>query len=210
MSKRTIRLILIGAALLVIGLIVYALIPRASLLMSIAPEDFTVTVNGHSQQVKTGDSITVTPGDISLSVSRDGFDTYTQKLTIKNGEKVEILQVLNPKTDEAKALLNTDKSQAIIQRVTNVKMKEATDKLSKDYPILSILPLSEKYFTVTTCPSQKYPKDSTKIAICVNLFNLEAKQQAIDTVSQKGFDLNNYETYFVDASYNSPSQQNGD
>jgi hypothetical protein len=210
MSKRTIRLILIGAALLIIGLIVYALIPRASLLMSIAPEDFTVTINGHSQQAKTGDSITVTPGDISLSVSRDGFDTYTQKLTIKNGEKVEILQALNPKTDDAKALLNTAKSQAVIQRVTNAKMKAATDQLVKNYPILAVLPINDKFYTITTCNSKLHPNDATKTAICVNLYDLEAKQSAIDDVKQRGFNLDNYETYFVDASYNSASQQNGD
>lgn len=211
MSRRTIiTLIIVSFIAIVIGIIVYALIPKATLLMSVAPEDVTVTINGDTHKVKTGDVITVAPGTLDVSISRDEFDTYTQKVTVKNGEQVEILQALNPKTDAAKALLQTEKSQAIIQRITGNSMKVATDKLTKDFPIISVLPINDKFYTIAVCDSKKYPNDKTKVAICVSLYDMEAKQSAIDDVVRRGFNLNDYETYFIDASYNSAAQSNGD
>lgn len=210
MSRRALIALIIGFfGIVIIGSLLYLFIPKASLLMSIAPEEATVTINGGVHQVKTGDRLTVAPGTLTITIARDGFDTYTEKRTIKNGENVEILQALTPKTDEARTLLQTTKSQAIIQRIAGNTMKTATDQLDKDYPILSILPIQEKYYSITTCKSQKYPNDTSKVAICVYLYDMEAQQMATDEVKQKGFDLNNYESYYVDATY-TPQSAAGD
>jgi hypothetical protein len=197
MSRKNI--IRIGAAvvlLFLIGLIIYSFVPRATLVMSVAPEEFTVTIDGKNTDIKTGDSITVTPGDVSFKISRDGFDDYTQTISIKNGERVEILQALNPKTDEARRLLNSDVSQAIIQRVTNVKLQKTTNDLTKTYPLLAELPINDKFYTVSLCESRLHPDDASKVAVCVTLYDPEAKQSAIDDVNGRGFDLNEYETYY--------------
>lgn len=211
MSRRAIIITIISLfGAIILGSIIYLVIPKATLLMSVAPDEVTVTINGQAHKVTTGDKMIVAPGELTITVSRDEFETYSQKLTIKNGETVEILQALTPKTDAAKDLLNSPKSQAVIQRITNNKMKAAADLLMKNYPILSVIPINDKFYTITTCASKKYPNDATKVAICVNLFDPEAKQSAIDAVKAKGFNLDDYETYFVDASYNSAYQQNGD
>lgn len=210
MSRRSIFITcIIAVVVLIIGLIVYASIPRANLLMSVAPEDFTVTINGHDHKVKTGDSITVTPGDLSIKISSNNFDTYTEKVTIKNGEQKEILIALKPQNDIAKKLLETKKSQEIIQRIANVNMKKFSAQLLKDYPILAVLPINDKFYTIVSCPSKIHSDDVTKIAICVNLYDLQAKQSAVDEISKRGFSLDNYEVYFVDQGYD-PSAQAGD
>lgn len=210
MSRQTILKIGIVTALaLVIGLIVYAFIPRASVLMSIAPENFTVTINGNDRKIKTGESITVTPGEFLISISSDNFETYTKKITIENGEEQELLLALKPQNDTARELLETEKSQEIIQRIANINMKKFSNQLAKDYPILKVLPINDKFYTIISCPSKIYLNDVTKTAICVNLYNLQAKQSAIDTISNRGFSVDNYEVYFVDESYD-PSAQAGD
>jgi len=210
MSSRSIIKFCVAAfILLIIGLIVYMLIPRASLLFSVAPENVIVTINGHNHKIETGKTITVAPGDLSISVSSENFDTYTTTVTVKNGEEKELLLALKPQTDAAKKLLETPKSQEIIQRIANVNMKKFSQQLLKDYPILSVLPLKDKFYTVTSCPSQVHVNDLTKVAICVNLFNLQAKQSAIDDISNHGFNIDDYELYFVDKSYD-PSAQAGD
>jgi hypothetical protein len=195
-QKNIIQIAVALLALLIVGFVVYSLIPRATLLMSVAPEEFTVTINGHDKKVKTGDEISVTPGDVKFTISRDGFDSYTHTVSIKNGQKVEILQALKPQTDEARKLLETEKSQAIIQRVTNVNLEKASNNILKDYPLVAQLPINDKFYSVRICESQLHPNDATKVAVCVLLYNPEAKQSAIDDVTSRGFDLNDYETYF--------------
>lgn len=210
MTRRTITLLIIGFIVLatIIG-VIYALIPRATIMLSVAPEEFTVSVNGQTSSKKTGDSISVTPGDITIGISHDGFDTYTQKISIKNGEKTEILQALTAQTDAARALLKTEKSQLIIQRIKGNQTNSTVTDLTKNYPLISVLPINDKYYTITPCDSKKYPNDKTKIAICITLFNLEAKQSALDDITSRGFKTTDYEIIFVDASYDPATQTNG-
>ncbi|MDB5163216.1 MAG: hypothetical protein JWO54_167 [Candidatus Saccharibacteria bacterium] len=194
--KNIIRIIVVVFLLLIVGLITYSLIPRATLIMSVAPEEFNVTINGHDNKVKTGDAITVTPGDVTFKLSREGFEDYTQTITIKNGQRIEILQALVAQTDEARELLKTEKSQAIIQRVTNVNMLKAANSLSKKYPLLDELPIVDKFYAINVCESKIHPDDISKVAICITLYEPEAKQSAIDDVTSRGFNLDDYETYF--------------
>jgi hypothetical protein len=211
MSKRTIIIIFIILGILLgAGLLVYQLIPHGTLKMSVAPDEVTVTINGKERSVTTGDSIRVDPGELTIKISRDEFDPYTEKLTIKNGETVEILVALYPKTSAAKELLGTEKSDIIIQRLTGRAMEKNSAQLRKEYPIISSLPIRDKYYMVTICDSRKNPEDKTKVAICIELYEPAAKQSAIDDVKSRGFNLDDYETYFVDARYDSPSQTHGD
>jgi hypothetical protein len=211
--KNIIRICAAVVLLFLIGLIIYSFIPRATLVMSVAPEEFTVTIDGKDKSVKTGDSITVTPGDVSFKISRDGFDDYTQTISIKNGERVEVLQALNPKTDEARRLLTSDISQAIVQRVTNMKLQKTTDTLTSTYPLLAELPINDKFYNVHLCESRLHPGDASKVAVCITLYDLEAKQSAIDDVKGRGFNLDDYEAYYeapVDESLiHEPTEENG-
>ena len=206
MSRRKFIIMALSAIGLVIGIAVtYALMPRSTLLLSIAPEEFTVSVYGKDHQKKTGDTINVSPGDVIVKISHEGFQTLTKKITVKNGETFEILEALVPLTDEAKKLIATEKSQAIIQRIQGVKTTEKVDDMLKTYPIIGVLPIKDKYYTIEPCPSRKYPKDVSKIAICVNLYNIEAKPSSIKDVESRGFNLDDYETIFIDKSYRSAS-----
>lgn len=205
MSKKILSLVIIGVILIVASIVAYTLIPRATLLMSVAPEELVVTINGKDRNVKTGDSLSVKPGDITIKLSREGFETVTEKITIKDGEKIEILKALVPTNNEARALLETEKSQAIIQRITNSTMQRDTDELLKKYPLLSELPINDKFYTITSCPSKLFPGNTKVLAICVNLYDMEAQQSAYEDVKNRGYDLDTYETYYVDASYNSTS-----
>lgn len=211
MNKRILKIIGIIFGLLAIAALVYALIPRSSIILSIAPEEFTISIDGKdTHTAQTGDVLTVAPGTYKITISRDEFDPYTKTVTVKNGQTFDLLYALNPLTEEAKALLKTPKSQEIIQRIAGQKMNVEEDQMVKDYPIVEVLPITDKYFTVSSCASEKYPNDSTKLAICVNLYDMQAKSSAIDAVLQTGFDLNDYETRFIDSTYETTEQRGGD
>ena len=205
--KQLILLFATIGALIIIGIIINALIPRATLLFSVAPESVKVMINGKSHDVTNGQSITVAPGEVTIEISRDEFSSYGEKLTVKNHETKEILVALDAQTESAKQLLLTTGAQKIIQRIGGKKVQQGGDALTKAYPLLTELPISDKFYKILPCDSVQHPDDSSKIAICVQLFDLEAKQSAIDEITRRGFDVANYEMIYQDVSYNTTSNE---
>jgi len=208
--RRIIIVAIVGFGLLVVGFIIYGLIPRATIVFSVAPDEMTVIINGSSQTVKTGQEITVTPGSFTVELRRDEFDSHTETFDIKNGERKEILIALNPLTDAARSLLRSDKSQLIIQRIGGAKVEAGGKEITTAYPILRILPINDKFYTIRPCSSEKFPDDTSKIAVCVNLYDLAAKQSAIDNITRLGFKIEDYEVLFVDATYTARNNQAGE
>jgi len=211
MSRKKITvLIIIAASLCIIGLIIYGFIPRATIRLSVAPDEFTVSINGKKRNAKTGDTVSVSPGDIEIVLSRGEFDTYTEKFTVKNGETKEVLIALNAQTDAARELLESEKSQIIIQRIGGKKVEQGSKELTAKNPILKVLPIEDRFYTINVCNSEKYPNDKTKFAICIRLFDLEARQSAIDDLAARGFSMNDYEYIFVDLTYENIQEQSGE
>lgn len=202
MSRRNVLITLISAvALIAIVIVFYAIIPRGTLLLSVAPEEFTITINGKNHNKKTGEKINVEPGEIKLAISREGFETLEKTLTVKNREEIEILEALTPKTDEARELLKTEKSQAILQRLRVNETNTEAEDLTKTYPLIKELPINDKYYTVAACPSEKFPNDASKVAICVLLYEPAAKPYVDDDIKARGYDLSKYEVIYSDQSY---------
>lgn len=200
MNKKTLRIIGIVIGVVIVGVVALMLIPRSTILLSVAPDEFTISIDGKKGELKkTGDSLSLSPGTHSVSISRDEFKTYETSITVKNKENFEVLIALEPLTDAARELLNSEKSQAIIQRITGKRMTSDIEKVRTDYPIISKLPIEDKYFTISSCPSVKYPNDATKVAICVYLFDPEAKESADDELQSLGFNLDDYEILYVDS-----------
>lgn len=211
MHRKQILIALIAlAAVGLIALIVYSLIPRATIILSVAPEQFTVSINGVKREADTGEIVTVSPGEIEVTLSRDEFDTYTERVVVKNGERKEILVALTAQTPAAELLLKTDKSQEIIQRITGKKIEQGTKELGEKNPILKELPIRERFYTIIACNSEKYPDDKTKFAICIQLFDLDARQSAIDNLRLRGYSLDDYEFIFVDSTYKNIQEQSGE
>lgn len=195
---------------LVIGIIIYSLQPRAYLLLSFAPDNATLVINGKEQPVKTGQEVTVTPGTISLEIKRDGFDSYNEKVSIKNGEREEILVSLNPLNDAARELLKSDASLRILQRIGGKRVVEGAEKTVEAYPLLSALPIKDKFYIITACASRAFPEDKTKVAICIGLYDLSARQAALDDIESRGYKLPDYEIIINDFTNVRKVEQSGE
>ncbi|MFZ3009494.1 MAG: hypothetical protein WA030_00540 [Candidatus Microsaccharimonas sp.] len=195
----------IGIALafiaIVIIVIINAVTPRATIVFSLAPSEATVSINGKKQEVKNQQSVTVSPGELTIVTSRSEFADDTQKITIKNGETYNIIVILSAQTDTARKLLETPESQLIIQQRTGREIKKASEDATSKYPILAVLPINDKYYTILPCSSEKYPDDTSKIAVCIKLYDPEAGQSALDEITSRGFKLEDYEIIIIDSSY---------
>jgi len=194
----------------IVGVIVYSAIPRATIYFVVAPTEFTATINGKKHSVKNGDSLTVSPGDITVELSRDEFDSHTETFTIAKGETKEVLYALNPLTDAARALLETDEAQLVIQRIGGKKVEQGAAELTDKYPLLAELPIVDRFYKIVVCDSEAYPEDRTKFAICVRLFDLQAKQSAIDEVARRGYLLSDYEVIYEDNTYETLNESAGE
>ncbi len=203
MNKQLLLPISIALAFIaiVIIIIINAVTPRATIIFSLAPSEATVSINGKNQAVKNQQSVTVRPGELTVVTSRSEFADDTQKITIKNGETYNIIVILSAQTDAARKLLQTPESQQIMEQRTGREIQKATVQANEKYPILTVLPINDKYFTILPCSSEKYPDDTSKVAVCIKLYDPEARQSALDEITSRGFKLEDYEIIIIDSSY---------
>jgi hypothetical protein len=185
--------------LLVLAGIIYALIPKAFINFTTAPQQVYVQIGSATKrQVSNGASVLVNPGKYNIKVTQTGFTDYQKDITVNNGQTVSFLVALKPQTDEAKAQVDDYASQSIIDRFyqgvydeNNAKFQNIVDK---DYPIVNDIPIYGGSYTITSCASKKYPNDNTKIALCVEVPNEDGKSVVINEIKTSfGYNLNDYE-----------------
>jgi len=194
------RVIIIALAVLFVGFviwaIVYALIPRSHLTLYLAPEQGTLTIDGNANSVSNGQVIEVAPGVHTIIFSRSEFSSQSQTITATNGQTSDFVAVLAPLTDAAKQLLQTPGAQSVIERYTGLQETKYTNTLTNNYPIVNILPINARFYTINTCPSVKYPNDPSKIALCVKVTQNGLEQYVDKDILSRGYNPNDYEIIF--------------
>lgn len=198
LTPKRIKIIIAALALGFIALCVYFLIPKTYIIFSVAPGQVTISINGKPKQtVNNKDTVMVSPGHYSIVVTRDEFESYTGELDVKSGNTTEFLVALNPQTDAARALLQDDASQAIIQRFHGNALTNDTEKITTTYPIISVLPIDARLYTVYACQSVKYSNDNTKIAVCVDLYQDGLIPYVLKDIQSRGYNPSDYEIIYV-------------
>ncbi len=183
---------------IIISILVYSfIIPKAFIQFSIAPENVFLDINGSSKAIKNGDKLRLAPGDYKIILSASGFSTYSKDVVLANNQNFELLVALTPQTDAAKQLLLNDSSQAIMQRFYGKQASIDNNIILKNYPLVSILPIQARLYSIAACPSQKYPNDNTKIAICVTESQDGLDPYVLKDISSRGYDPNNYEIIWI-------------
>lgn len=192
--RKIILLSCIAAVLLIAGLVAYSLVPKAYITFTTAPGQVSVSIDhGSKKTITNGDKVKVSPGKHTIVVSRDEFDPYEKEITLKNGQTEEFLVALSPLTDAARALLKDTASQAIIQRFYGKTFSKQTSDITKNYPLVAALPIQARLYTVYACPSQKYPADASKIAICVDLYHDSLEPYVLKDIQSRGYNPADYE-----------------
>ena len=205
-----IKLLVVLGGLLIIGLVVYALIPRATIVFAVAPQEITVVINGNEHTVKNGDSVNVAPGEITLELKRDEFESYGETFVLENGETREVLAALEPLTEAARQLLLNNGSQIIIERIGANAVEQGAEALEAEYPILLDLPINERFYTILICESERKDAKQGDLAVCVRLYEPQARQAALNTIERRGYSLDDYEIIVQDFSYENLQQQASD
>lgn len=181
------------ATIIVLGFVVYRSMYSATINLYFAPKSATVKIGSGGGVF--GDNY-VKPGTYKVVISKKGFTTYTKEVTVKSGEKVTINAALTSTSAETADWYSTHtEDYTIAQNIGDTKADAEMDAFVKDFPIVKVLPIVGMYesYRVDYGPS---PTKSGKFAVFVSYQSDAAKQQAIDAVTAKGYDLAKYEVIY--------------
>jgi hypothetical protein len=195
------KIISISTAIIIIiaSLFVYnAVIPKSYIKISVAPQDVKITLNNNVRSVKNGDTITVNPGEYKITISQDNFESYSTTITVGNHQTSELLAALKPQNDTANNLLLNNDSQTVMQQFYGKSADTQTDTIKKSFPIIDILPIQARLYTISACQSKKYPNDTTKLALCAEESQPGLDPYILKDISSRGFNPSDYEIIFID------------
>ena len=200
-NKKYVVVALVAFVSLFVGLSIFFMFPKSYIKFQTSPNQVAILIDGKDKKVVTnGDSVYITPGKHTFTIYRDEFNPQTNTISIQNGETQDFVVALIPLTDAASALINNDTANAVMEKSTGIKMDQQSKILKDLYPILNILPRSDPYYRITTCPSVKNPSDHLRIALCIDVVDASYKDSVLQEVKAAGYDLSTYEIVW---SYNS-------
>lgn len=193
-NKKIIVISVLIFILISVGSIVYFLIPKSYIVFQVAPEQVAVLIdNKDRKNITNGDSITVSPGKHSITIFRDEFNPSTTNIDVKNGETTEVVTALIGLTENARKLLNNDKSNSVIEKATGIRMDKQVKLTSDLNPIMTILPIENRNYVISSCSSQLYPDNPNKIALCVDIPSDEFIVDVKTDIKSHGFNPEDYE-----------------
>ena len=188
--------------LLIIVLVVLNLTPTSTISLFIAPSDATILIDG--KRYKNG-TYEITPGDHTVSISRDDFTPKEYPFTTTEGQTTELRDYLEPLYDKDWYSKN-EADGMILGSILEGKALKDSLTLYEKYPIISILPINVEYFSNNYADYIKYSisyqtsEDNKSITIIITDHTGGNLQTAIDNLKTRGYDIAQYEYKYIDKS----------
>jgi|GEM_PF-1453093 len=165
----------------------------ATITLTYAPKSSDVKIG--STQGVFGDN-DVQPGTYKVVISKKGFDTYTEEVTVTYGQKVSVEAALvsnDPST--ANWYQTHTEDYTIAQGITDRKADKQYANMIETFPIAKDLPIVGLYSAYRVDYGVS-PTEQGKLAVYITSQTEAYKQQAIAAVQAKGYDLANYEVVY--------------
>lgn len=187
---------LIVVAFIIVPLVLYSqnLIYSSTINLKFAPKSATATIG--SSGARFGDN-KVRPGTYTVTIAKKGFATYTEKVTVKDGQTVAIAAALvsnDPSTADWYQTHTEDYS--IAQSIGDDAADQAHADMKREFPIAQALPIVGLYSTYRV----DYGKSQTrtgKYAVYISYQTEADKQKAIQAVKDAGYNLSDYEVIYT-------------
>lgn len=167
---------IIGVLLIALGW--FFLRPQGTVEFRLAPEQITIAIDGKSQTVTNGQTMSLKPGTYSFTFTKDEFSSEEKSVVIKNRETTKLTMALTPQTDAARKLIS-DNAESV--------------KITKEYKIIKVTELADKMpikaasFSIKNCPSFKHPGTKEK-AFCIVTTNTNSERIARLYLKEQGYD----------------------
>lgn len=191
--------------LILIGWAIYhAVTVKGKVTFYLAPmSGVTLDINGKiHKNVSTEAKLSVTDTNLTITASREGFATATSTYTLSNdGSANTVYITLRAESDDAKQLMATAEEVANLQFVATEKSLKTAEKIHTMNPILSKLPHTETYFTLSQGVSEEHPEKEEAFALYVDYITERGKTDAINYLKSQGANPDDYEIIYRAENY---------
>ena len=200
-SRRWLALAILGAGLLVVGIVWSVLYQRsfsAALTVQVAPASSSIGLNGKKTSAKT---INLRPGNYKITASHSGFASASQTVNLNAGDKRYVGLTLNSNSAATANWYNTHASdQSLAESISGQNLNQAAGDQVKKLPLIKGLPFIDQAYRIDYGSSKLHPSDPTATAIYITYYSADGKQQALDWLKFKGYDPTKLEIIYSDAS----------
>ena len=198
----------VAAVIIIIAISVFFIvmdrINSATVNILVAPSIAKVKVGG--KVLGSYGSFKMQPGEYTVEVSADGFETKTSEIVAVADKTVNVRVYLMP-TDESSNWYEEHEHDALILgEIKNEEALDALQKLKDDNPILSQLPMEVDYFTdnysqrVWYTLSYVLNDDISGFVITITDYSGGNREAGMKRLKNLGADLDKYEVEYRDAS----------
>jgi len=165
----------------------------ATIVLTYAPKSSVVKIG--SMNGTFGDN-EVQPGTYKIVISKQGFDTYTEDVTVAFGQKVSVEAALNSNDASTANWYQTHtEDYTIAQGIGDRKADKQYASMMETFPIAKDLPIVGLYSSYRVDYGIS-PTKKGKFAVFITSQTEDYKKQAIAAVQAKGYDLAKYEVVY--------------
>ena len=172
--------------------------------ITVVPSDATVSVGGNTLTGKS--SVYLKPGDYTVTISKDGFETDTQDITVlsdddnsSDSSQASIISALNPKSDTAKTWYNDNQDAYYeLEKIAGSEASASGEAFIDKFPITGFLPVQKATYSI----GYKRTEDQKGIIVTIKAYE-GYREAALQKIRDLGFDpsdftiqFNNYENPF--------------
>lgn len=185
--------IIVALVILLSGLVVYIQWQQAALRqgkfavpVELVPRDATVRLD--NERITNRGSAWVTPGDHTVIVSREGFESYKGSVRVSADSTPFIYVALTGKSDDAKKWQENNRHEYTrLELLTIKKSREYNTRFKSNNPIVTILPIKDPYYTI-----DYRNHDDKSVELTIYGTAPRYRQAALDFLRKKGYEPTDY------------------
>jgi hypothetical protein len=193
MEEDTRRPFVIGVVVLVVivvligGVLIWRHDPKAELTVQSIPNDLTLTLDGAA--IAANGKVDVRPGTHTLTGERNGFQSYTQTITVRGKDPLDVKIYLYANGPVGREWGKNNPEQELeTEAEAGRKFDEIQGRLEAKYPILAQLPYIGPDFKATYQKSKSDPTNPEAISVKILVYGPSGKDEALQWITGNGWD----------------------
>lgn len=161
--------------------------------IKIIPSSAKVMIDNQQIKITNGD-VYLTPGNHTIEVSQDGFNTIKNNFDVQDWHTPGQYIGLTPESEEAKKWYNKNlRLYKDIELATYNESQDYGKKFNERWPIVNSLPIKDPYFTI----SYRTVQETGDIYLTIKGTSPRYRMFAINHLRSLGFEPTDYKIEFI-------------
>lgn len=198
------KLLVISVSAIVLGLFIWFTVDyaarNATIIVEYTPSSSSVKINGRSASANNR----IRPGQYTVEVIRDGFESYSETVTVDKGQTSTIYAVLESnREDTADWYKEHPQDAKKREQILDARFTTQSAEIEKNFPISAVLP----YIPPRGAYRIDYGAGSEpgSQAVYISYYTEVGKKLAEERIVEMGYKLEDYEIIYRKENYEAPS-----